>query len=57
MDWGSVFSTPGDKMQDSHIGGPSHKVSAIIIALLSLGTLWVVTFKSGGHVDKILSSH
>ena len=47
MDWGSVFSTPGDKMQDSHIGGPSHKVSAIIIALLSLGTLWVVTFKSG----------
>ena len=44
-------------MQDSHIGGPSHKVSAIIIALLSLGTLWVVTFKSGGHVDKILSSH
>ena len=23
-------------MQDSHIGGPSHKVSAVIIALLSL---------------------
>ena len=22
-----------------------------------LGTLWVLTFKSGGHVGKILSSH